>query len=76
MPSQIVGMEINNSNNIKGINKNVFLHVKAFNSKKLFYRNVSKKLKTVRLSSNPSYSELGQDIAFESDKIHKIQSFK
>lgn len=57
-------------------NKNLFFHINEINNKKIFYRNVSKKLRTVRLSSNPSYSELGQDVTFESDKIHKIQNFK
>ena len=54
----------------------MFLDVKEVNKNTKIYRNVSKKLKTVRLSSNLSYSELGQDVIFESDKIHKIQSFK
>jgi len=73
LPTQNIGMEMNSY--IK-TNKNVFLDVKDFSYKKLFYRNVPKKLRTVRLSSDPSYSELGHDVTFESDKIHKIQSFK
>ena len=68
--------DTNFNNKNKFINKNVFFDAKDLNSKKIFYRNISKKLRTVRLSSNPSYSELGHDVTIESDKIHKIQNFK
>ncbi len=57
-------------------NNNLFFNLKEINNNKIFYRNVSKKIKTVRLSTNPSYSDLEQDVTFESDKIHKIQNFK
>jgi len=57
-------------------NNNLFFNINEINKNKNFYRNISKKLRAVRLSSNPSYSELGQDVTFESDKIHKIQNYK
>jgi len=79
---------INNGNSVKNSNilllnqkiddrnKNIFFNTKDVCCKKVFYKNVSKKIKAVRLSSKPSYSELEQDIVFESDKIQKIQNFK
>ena len=47
-----------------------------FKKQKISTKNPGKKIKTVRLSSNPSFSEVEQDVSFESDKIQKIQNFK